>query len=480
MKTKPENILPEKITSGQIDLGGQSDQGEARLSPLAAGRVLLEEKRSPLNSLDLMQYEAMLRDSLFKVLPFAAHSLYFPMQDGGNCPPPEYLPEEEKLLLPLCEEGRQLGLFVARGLVPPPELEGQGKRGRKKLEKRLERLLPLLPGYARLCLDNIALCKNSRLDQVSGLHNRVYLLDQLAESILHMRESLRAGAGFGLGGEPAPEAEPGKPAPGQSPASSAWAAPRFGLMVIRLNGLAGQVREHGYLRAEALVEALARKLEDLLAGRDEDLYSGPLGDMYASLQLSLGRVLAARSGDYEFTLLLPGLGSGPCRELGRFLAWGLSRVSLKNELTGRGIFVRPSIGFAVAPKDLDGLERRHPAEQARILLRRARLASAMVYENLRQYSHLYGKQLLSGVEEELSPVLGYGSILSEGGRVVQVFPLSRMLVSLGRNSGARVGQSFTLWGYGLEEEPGRPPRLARRYKGEVRLVEVEQNVSTAE
>lgn len=65
---------------------------------------------------DLLDLEQRLRDSLYRVLPFEAHAVYFPRQTRSK--EPEWLPDEGKLLLPLVRHGELLGVFMAR--VPTP------------------------------------------------------------------------------------------------------------------------------------------------------------------------------------------------------------------------------------------------------------------------------------------------------------------------------------------------------------------------
>ena len=52
---------------------------------------------------DLLDLEQRLRDSLYRVLPFEAHAVYFPRQTRSK--EPEWLPDEGKLLLPLSGTG---------------------------------------------------------------------------------------------------------------------------------------------------------------------------------------------------------------------------------------------------------------------------------------------------------------------------------------------------------------------------------------
>ena len=88
---------------------------------------------------DLLDLEQRLRDSLYRVLPFEAHAVYFPRQTRSK--EPEWLPDEGKLLLPLVRHGELLGVFMAR--VPDAE--------------RVTALLPSLTGIDHLSLENLAL-----------------------------------------------------------------------------------------------------------------------------------------------------------------------------------------------------------------------------------------------------------------------------------------------------------------------------------
>lgn len=423
--------------------------------------------------MDLMQFEPLLCAGLRRFFDFKTHSLHFPViREGEEAPrQAEFLPGENRLLLPLKQaDGDFLGLFVARGV------NGAA----------VKKLLPVLPNVAALCLDNLALYKATRRDAVTGLLNRESLIDFLVRELERMAEYLGEylrptlpassaspasligpAAGLGAGRLNAPEPDGPQAGRAEKPASLV-SSPRFGLLVIRLNGLGRVVREHGYLRSEKLLRLLA----DELSARKPQ------------------QALAARSGEYEFALLLPGFGPQACRELGLELAAALDKVRLANELTGRKAGVSVSIGYVNCPRDLDGLNRQLPAEQARLLLRRARLAGAVVHESLRQADELKNRRFFAGLAEPRAAVLSYGGILAEGGRVLETMPLSRMIVSLGKSAGARPGQRFTVWGYVLEAPDstaatssgsGRNgPKVSRRYKGEVTLVDVRQNESTAE
>ena len=137
---------------------------------------------------DLLDLEQRLRDSLYRVLPFEAHAVYFPRQTRSK--EPEWLPDEGKLLLPLVRHGELLGVFMAR--VPDAE--------------RVAALLPSLPGIVDLCLENLELYKAGRLDPRSGLATHEVLLERLTQetgaiqSAFAREFGLESGEGSSRGG----------------------------------------------------------------------------------------------------------------------------------------------------------------------------------------------------------------------------------------------------------------------------------------
>ena len=362
---------------------------------------------------DLMPLEGQLCRALSRFFSFKAHSLYFPKQDTGSLP--EYLPNEEKLFVPLRgQDGELLGIFTARGV------DGAEAKG----------VLPLLPAIAATCLENLQLYKQNRIEPVSGLLKRRPFIDKVGRELEGLRGALE-----------------------DATARNA----QFGLMAVRLGGLAGVVREEGYVRTDNLLKALGLELKTIV----DEIAPQP--------------AIAGRSGDYEFSLLLPGASLAACQELGDKITARLAHTHLKHPLTGKKIRISPSAGHVSCPRDLDGLDRQEPREQARQLLRRARLAAAVAGMNARPELPPEAAGKLAKNEAPL-PVMAYRHILREGGRVIAARPLSRLTVSLGRTAGARPGQLFTVWGYAL----GGEGALSRRYKADIMLIEVFEGEALAE
>ena len=168
---------------------------------------------------DLLDLEQRLRDSLYRVLPFEAHAVYFPRQTRSK--EPEWLPDEGKLLLPLVRHGELLGVFMAR--VPDAE--------------RVTALLPSLPGIVDLCLENLELYKAGRLDPRSGLATHEVLLERLTQetgaiqSAFAREFGLESGEGSSRGGT-------------------------LGLIVVRFDGVREVARNISYGFADRLVGKL--------------------------------------------------------------------------------------------------------------------------------------------------------------------------------------------------------------------------------
>ncbi len=377
--------------------------------------------RLALRRRDLILFEHRLRGNIGSFIDFKTHSLYFPRLDADS---PESLPrllaEEKKLLLPLFSaQGENLGVFMARGVDA----------------KAATAILSRLPALAALCLDNLQLYKQSLCDPVTGLYSRHHLLSRISRELDLLRESQ-----FAPG--PEPEQEENDPTSGCSGRSC------LGVIVVRLASLRDVVREYGYLFADRMVAALADTLTTIC----------PEG------------AISARTGDFEFAIFLPAATPATCRSLALELAGRLRETSLRNELTGEQVRVGAALGYAGFPQDMDlgpaaPVSLRSSGEDAPRLLRKARLAAALAAE----------KPRLPGTEQ----VMGFGRILAEGGSVLNVLPLSRYVISLGRSMNAREGRCFSVWSPDLNggsADLAAPPL----YKGEIVLIEVRENSSLAE
>ena len=265
---------------------------------------------------DLLDLEQRLRDSLYRVLPFEAHAVYFPRQTRSS--EPEWLPDEGKLLLPLVRQGELLGVFMAR--VPDAE--------------RVAALLPSLPGIVGLCLDNLELYKAGRLDPRSGLATREVLLERLASET----EGIQAAFARDFG---------------QEGGDASTRSGTLGIVVIRFDGVRELAKTISYGFADRLVEKLV------------DAFSGELPE----------QALGARIADRAFAALLPEATRPQCESLAAAILRAMEQVRLPDPLTGRQLGVQPHAGYALYPQDMDGTRQRGSDEQGRILLHKAELAA---------------------------------------------------------------------------------------------------------
>ncbi len=350
-----------------------------------------------MNRYDILECEALLREQILRILPCTSHALYFPRLNRPQ--DPVWLPEENRLLLPLWREQELLGVLVQRGLDPA----------------RVEALLPSLPAIVSLCLDNIALYKSGRQDTLTGLLTR----DVLVESLNREADAIRSAFENAADGT-----EHGKAAGGS-----------FGLIAIRFDGMDAVVRKNGYVFSESLIAKMAEALRDAVPKE----------------------ALCARSGEHEFAALIPGGERTLCEQIALAAVHRLQEVMLPAPYTDRLTGVTPHAGYTLFPQDMDGTRLRDMTEPAATLLRKAKLAADAVRPQLAQRER----------------VMGYGQILSEGGRVRRILPLSCIEISLGRGEGAREGQSFSVWSRtGNEEDP--------LYKGDIVLQDVRESASIAE
>ncbi len=388
---------------------------------------------------DIIVFEQRLKNAIGSFLTFKGHSISFPRTQHSLAA--VWHATEEKLLLPLADtDGTILGVFTARGVG----------------EDATKMVTPLWPALNALIINNLLLYKQSLCDPVTGLHSRHYLLDCMEREIEAQREPLplvvAASADVHDLSSPAEDTTEIAPAASAAPREhQAFTRSSPGILAVRMIALRDVVREFGYQFADALMLALAKAVT---AHCPE-------------------QALAARTGDLEFAILLPAATAKTCRALAEQLVTALHAVSLEHPLRRKRVGSMVSVGFALYPQDMEsGPATRPLAERARRLLRKARLAAALAGENMQ----------FGGGMDGSGPVMGFGRILAEGGRVLEMLPLSRVVVSLGASMHAREGLRFSVWSgsYPRNAQQTTDAALAPLYKGEVVLMDVGENVSHAE
>ena len=406
--------------------------------------------RVTLTRRDVIVFEQRLKDAIGGIFPFRGHSIHFPrtLDDTSAT----WISREKKLLLPLPDgQGSILGVFVARGVHPG----------------LVPSLMPHWATIGKLISDNLLLYKRSLCDPVTGLFSRHYLLSSMEREIETLRDPIRtAPPSPGIATDPAAGTIARDAVRGSADGLFAGGneVPRracLGTLVVRLAALRDVVREFGYQFADELMVALADALTDICPEQ----------------------ALAARTGDSEFAVHLPAASPKACRKLAGEIAETLRGVFVVHPLRRERVGIVASVGYTLYPQDMAGnLFVRPSSEQARLVLRKARLAAALADEN--------GLTHADRVDNE--QVMGFGRILAEGGRVLETLPLSRVMVSLGASMHAREGQRFSVWSvqYPVQGQYGAGDGnkntcqshgpLTPLYKGELVLMEVHENTSQAE
>lgn len=296
--------------------------------------------------------------------------------------------------------------------------------------------LPLLEAAATLAMQALTLRKAAMCDALTGLLNRQAFLAGLSREVELIENCLRPEAAACL-----------------DPGLSAFSA-RFGLIVADLDRFQALSENHGYMFGEQIIAAVADTLQ----------------------RLCPEPATACRLAEDEFAILWPDASPGNCLKLAERLRNAVAELSFTDPVTG--VRLRPSISLGVAtyPADLSGPElRRQAPERGRMLLRKARKAALVAKEQGRNRTFAFGK------------------VLEEGGLVLEVLPLGRLAVSLGRLADAREGMRFLVQSprsdSPLTPAPGRPGTRSAdhpagsypaMYKAEIMLSQVQEELSFAE
>lgn len=383
-----------------------------------------------LTSEDLIRHEARLKSSLARFINFKGHSLYFPT--GNVNLEPKWLPSEKKLLLPLVYDNNILGVFVASGA----EVEAKD--------------LPFYSRLTTLCLENLLLYKSSLIDPGTGLFSKQYLLNSLTLAVRNIREafSLESSPDLGRGLNPG----------------------CLGVLLINFRPLVKVGREYGYAFADEFAALLAQKLQDCLPEQ----------------------ALAASSGDVSFAVFLPQAAYAETLRLAREIAASLATLERQDPLTGAKISLPVAVGCACYPQDAEtGSPRKSSAEEARLLLTKARVAASHAWDadllgtgpnrpaqtqQPQPEAHAAAAPATPAASAAALPaplpVLGFNQILQKSGKILQCLPLDRVEINLGLGVGAKEGQHFKV--YTLN------PDGSKTDKAELVLLSVQENQSLAE
>jgi len=359
---------------------------------------------------DLLILEPKLCELLARVLHFTSHCLYFPREN----PPqePVWISREKKLLLPLVHRKCLLGVFMANGVSA----------------RAVKKILPQLSSITSICLDALEFYKMSKLDPLTGL-----ALTQ--EILVHIKqEADTVSSKF----TQIPENIGEK--------SIALHRMCMGLAVIKIDNLSEISRYHSYSLADALVVGLSKALQRHIT---QD-------------------ILASRTKDNEFSLLMPSATRKSCQKIIETFLDSISEIVLTNPSTKQVIRPSLSIGYAMYPQDMHGVQLTLDMdEQTRILLQKARLAASVVHKQ---------KQSLSKIVSVKQIIMSYGRILHEGGHILNILEFNSVEISLGSIVGVQEGMHFSVWTSDTNlcelELKSYNYSYLPKYKGEIIIVKV--------
>ncbi len=347
---------------------------------------------------DMLEFEEHLATSLSRFIKFEEHFLYFPKENQST--KPSYIAEENTLILPLWLPRKHgfagLGVFTLKGVSDFDES-----------------LLDKLPGLTVLCLEYMELFKAYCTDEYSGLSTYSVFTQHVSGEISAMQKSF---------------VEKEKSS-AKNYANSYGST--FILLSINLESLQKIATEYGQKLAFEFIKDFGVELKKLIPEN----------------------CIAARDGDYSFTIFIPSENRINSEKLALNIAEEFDKIYKITPLTERKLSARTYIGIAAYPYDLDGVASHDPLDQVQALMQRASLSAKLARDS------------------EVR-VLSYNRILYDGIKCVETLPFSRVLVNLGRVAGLSQGQVFSVWQNSAESKS--------IYKGEVCLIEVREHEAEAE
>jgi diguanylate cyclase (GGDEF)-like protein len=291
---------------------------------------------------------------------------------------------------------------------------------------------PVYQAMAEKVLEQMLLYKRSVTDALTGLSAREHFHKALAREIALIRHCLEATTG-------------GRTDPDVQCFSAA-----LGVILLDLDNFQWINERYGYLLGDEMVAQVGRTIANACPRQ----------------------VTAARIHNDTFAILLPDASAKGAFQLAEEVRQAIGALAFQDEVTGDRISVSASLGYANYPQCLRGAQlERTPAEQARILLRAA------------------AKAVGTSKDHGRNRVFGFQDIVRTGGRILDILPMQRLSVTLGRGVGAQEGLRYLVWSPRFQERTiearlsgderllGRSPAL---YKGEIVLTEVQEDIAFAE
>ncbi|MCF8103860.1 MAG: tetratricopeptide repeat protein [Desulfohalobiaceae bacterium] len=270
---------------------------------------------------ELILLEESLDHAFGKLFPGSSGTVYCPRLPPQGIVSEEngyrvcFLPEENKILIPLTLEDDLLGVFLIKGV----QVNGCKDQGR------------IMGHMAGICLQNFLLTREKQTDPLTGLLNRPAFVSRIEQSIdLAARTLEPGGYSFEL--------------------TSFETRPDFSLLAVAVTNLDQLNQDHGYRFGDSILCSVARELRELCPEQS----------------------LLSRYREQVFAILIPGKGPVQSKKTAVKLQQGLSALSFKTPVTRESVKIKVEIGSTNYPQDLHGSQlRAHSFEKARVLLKNA-------------------------------------------------------------------------------------------------------------
>ncbi|MFW6235807.1 MAG: diguanylate cyclase domain-containing protein, partial [Desulfovibrionales bacterium] len=290
-----------------------------------------------------------------------------------------------------------------------------------------KKVLPLLFHLSCLTLEKLCFYKQSICDPLTGLSSRTALLEQVTSEIDLITSCILPGADASL------------------ECSLPNYSATFGILLVDLDMFKWVNRSFGYGFGDQVLNRIADELKEVCPDQ----------------------VLLARLEKDRFGLFWPQASPKRCARLAEKVRERIGKMVHEIVLTQEQITLTASVGVANFPHDMQGWQLKTPSmEQARIILEKAE------------------KGLAAAKSGGGNAVCSFRDILAQGGSVVEVLPMNRLIVNLGRSVDASEGTRFLIWSSKFngtakirEKGGGLYPPM---HKGEIQLMEVQEEIAVAE
>lgn len=409
--------------------------------------MMLEDK-IPLIRRDLLHYEDVLCQDLAQFIQFEGHALYFPMQDERNHP--EYLENEQKLLLPLRRNGALLAIMLLRQV------------------RVCNNDLTFLENVVKLCLDKIYLLKIEGIDEHSMLMRSQRFMQHVVSEVNGVRRyfakpirhteteqsdqtnttekieiinnnSTKDITGSNNRDKTGNSFLTHNDIDGQRHSS-------VGVMVLPILGLKEARKKCGYMEARKLTASLAHKISSTLPE-----------EAYCTLW-----------ENESLAIVYPGASRRTMEHLSQQCAQ--FEVVMQSAITGM-VQLRLCAGYALFPQDWDGGAESQISEEIPYLLIEKASIAAQRLKNIPSEEN----PPLSQINKVLAlrgagTNLGYQQILLKGGHIDTILPFSQVRLDLGRVHGVWEGMCFSVW-HDVKQT---------QYKGEVNVKRVGEETCEAD